>query len=181
VIYLSTFSKSVFPGLRVGWMVAPPDVARRLSSMRNVMDLFTNSLTQGTLYEFCKRGLLDAHLQHVRPIYAERRDAMSAALRRYCPELSFDAPSGGLFVWARLPRGVTGFQLLEASVRQGVGFLVGTLFYAGRGGDDRIRLCFAGHTPRAIADGVRKLAVALREVQGGEAVRAEPDVESLIV
>ncbi|MEW5826030.1 MAG: PLP-dependent aminotransferase family protein [Candidatus Bipolaricaulota bacterium] len=181
VIYLSTFSKALFPGLRVGWMMAPQPVVRRLSSLRNVIDLFTNSLTQATLYEFCKRGLLDAHLQQVRPIYAERRDSMASALRRYAPELSFDVPHGGLFLWVRLSEKVTGFRLLQASVQQGLGFLVGTLFHAGSGGENHIRLCFATHPQRAISDGARKLAVALRQVGEEDVVRREVDAEGFVV
>jgi len=165
VIYVSTFSKAVFPGLRVGWLAAPPEVTRRLSGLRNLIDLFTNSLSQATLYEFCKRGLLDAHLQHIRPIYGERRDAMAAALRRYCPALEFDVPHGGLFIWARLPRGVDSRRLLEAATEQGLGFMAGPLFYADRGGEDHIRLCFACHPPDAIVTGIRKLALALRQVR----------------
>ena len=165
VIYVSTFSKAIFPGLRVGWLVAPADLVRRLSGLRNLIDLFTNSLTQATLYEFCKRGLLEAHLQHVRPIYEERRDAMAAALRRYGPGISFDVPHGGLFIWARLPRGIDSRRLLEESINLGLGFMVGPLFYAEGGGEDRIRLCFACHPPDAIAAGIRKLGLALKQVQ----------------
>ena len=170
VIYVSTFSKAVFPGLRVGWLAVPEDLVRRLSALRNVIDLFTNSLAQGALYEFCKRGLLDAHLSRVRPFYAERRDAMAAALRRYCPSIEFVVPHGGLFIWAKLPPGIDSRRLLEEAVQLGLGFMVGSLFYAERGGTDHIRLCFACHGPEAIAAGIRKLGLALKQVR--------PDVES---
>jgi len=170
VIYVSTFSKSVFPGLRVGWLVAPEDLVRRLSALRNVIDLFTNSLAQGALYEFCKRGLLDAHLQRIRPVYAERRDAMAAALRRYCGAIEFSVPHGGLFIWAQLPPGIDSRRLLEEAIQLGLGFMVGSLFYADPGGQDRIRLCFACHDLETIATGIRKLGLALKQVR--------PDVRS---
>ncbi len=181
VLYVSTFSKAIFPGLRVGWLAAPADLIQRLSALRNVIDLFTNSLAQGTLYEFCKRGLLDAHLQHVRPIYAERRDAMAAALHRYCPSLRFDVPHGGLFIWAQLPPGIDSRRLLEEATELGLGFMVGSLFYAEGGGSDRIRLCYACHAPDAIASGIRKLGVALKQVQPEPEAWRDTDAESLVV
>lgn len=181
VIYVSTFSKAVFPGLRVGWLAAPAELVQRLSALRNVIDLFTNSLAQSALYEFCKRGLLDAHVQRVRPIYAERRDAMAAALRRYCPSLQFAVPHGGLFIWAQLPPGVDSRRLLDAATQLGVGFMVGPLFYAESGGNDRIRLCYACHPPDAIASGVRKLGLALRQVRPDSASWQENTTESLVV
>jgi DNA-binding transcriptional MocR family regulator len=181
VLYVSTFSKAVFPGLRVGWLAAPADLVQRLSALRNVIDLFTNSLAQGTLYEFCKRGLLDAHLQHVRPIYAERRDAMAAALRRYCPQLRFEIPYGGLFIWAQLPDGVDSRQLLEQATELGLGFMVGPLFYAEGGGSDHIRLCYACHAPNDIATGIRKLGLALKQVRPDSGSWREVGSESLVV
>lgn len=165
VLYVSTFSKAIFPGLRVGWLAAPPELVRRLSALRNVIDLFTNSIAQGSLYEFCKRGLLEAHIQRVRPLYAERRDAMAAALRRYCPSLQFEVPHGGLFIWAQLPAGIDSRRLLEEAVELGIGFMVGSLFFAEEGGRDRIRLCFACHSPEMIAAGIRKLGLALKQVR----------------
>ena len=181
VIYVSTFSKAVFPGLRVGWLAAPTDLVQRLSGLRNLIDLFTNSLAQATLYEFCKRGLLDAHLQHVRPIYAERRDAMAAALRRYCPSLRFDIPHGGLFIWAQLPRGISSRRLLEEATELGLGFMVGPLFYAEGGGDDSIRLCYACHSPDAIASGIRKLGLALKQVRPDSKSWQDVGAESPVV
>jgi 2-aminoadipate transaminase len=162
VIYLSTFSKSVFPGLRIGWIAAPSKLLPRLVSLRNLIDLFTNSLAQGGLYEFCKRGLFDAHLQRVRGEYHERRDAMVAALRRYVPAASFDVPHGGLFVWVKLPEEIDARRLLEEAIELHLGFIPGSLFYAELDGHDRIRLSFACHPPEAIADGVRRLGLALQ-------------------
>jgi DNA-binding transcriptional MocR family regulator len=181
VIHMSTFSKSVFPGLRVGWLAAPADLVDRLAALRNVIDLFTNSLAQASLYEFCKRGLLDAHLQRVRPIYAERRDAMAAALRRYCPSIEFELPHGGLFIWARLPRGTDSRRLLAAATGLGLGFMVGPLFHADGEGSDRIRLCYACHAPDAIASGIRKLAAALKQIRPALEGSERVDTESLVV
>ncbi|MDD4903285.1 MAG: PLP-dependent aminotransferase family protein [Candidatus Bipolaricaulis sp.] len=162
VIYLSTFSKSVFPGLRIGWIAAPTKLLPRLVSLRNLIDLFTNSLAQGSLYEFCKRGMFDAHLQRVRSEYVERRDAMVAALRRYVPTASFDVPHGGLFVWVKLPQETDARRLLEEAIDLRLGFITGPLFYPETEGRDRIRLSFACHPPKRIVDGMRRLGLALQ-------------------
>ncbi|MEN6370303.1 MAG: PLP-dependent aminotransferase family protein [Thermotogota bacterium] len=187
VIYLSTFSKSVFPGLRIGWLAAPTRLLPRLVSLRNVIDLFTNSLAQGSLYEFCKRGMFDAHLQRVRDEYRVRRDAMAAALRRYAPDVSFDVPHGGLFIWTKIPNEIDARRLLEEAIELHLGFIIGSLFYAEPEGRDRIRLSFACHPPDAIADGMRRLGLALqRSLSSGAAASAdrkthEPAVASVVV
>jgi 2-aminoadipate transaminase len=173
VIHLSTFSKMLTPGLRVGWLVADSGLVRRLSATRNLIDLFVNSLAQASLYRFCQRGLLDYHVRHVRPIYLERRDAMAAALNRYCPDLHFELPSGGLFIWASLPHAVTARHLLRQAAALGVGFAIGDLFYPDRGGEHAIRLCFATHPPETIQQGIRKLGAAL------ERCRAETPKEDV--
>lgn len=174
VIYLSTFSKSVFPGLRIGWLAAPKKLLPRLVSLRNVIDLFTNSLAQGSLYEFCKRGMFDAHLRRVCNEYHERRDAMAVALRRYAPDVSFDVPHGGLFIWARIPGEVDARRLLEEAIDLHLAFITGSLFYSEPEGRDRIRLSFACHPPDAIADGMRRLGLALqRSLSSERALSAE--------
>jgi len=161
VIRLSTFSKILFPGLRVGWLVAPPELIHRLSSSRSLMDLFVNGPSQASLYRFCQRGLLDGHLRRVLPVYRERRDAMAEALGTYCPQLTFDVPEGGFFIWARLPEGITSRPLLQHALSGGVSFVGGELFHSDGSGSEHIRLCFACHTPEEIRDGVRRLGLAL--------------------
>jgi len=165
VVHLSTFSKVLTPGLRVGWLVGDAHLIQRLSATRNVIDLFVNSLAQASLYRFCQRGQLDYHVRHVRPVYQERRDAMVDALTRYCPQIRFTVPDGGLFIWASLPEGISGRALLRHSVQLGVGFALGSLFYPDERGSDTLRLCFAGQSPETIADGIRKLGTALGRCQ----------------
>ncbi len=165
VLYLSTFSKSLFPGLRIGWLVAPSAIIHRLGCLRNLIDLFSNSHAQATLYEFCKRGHLDNHLQHVRDQYAARRDVMVNALRKYCPQVSFDVPHGGLFLWVKLPEGVDSPTVLREAVAMNLAFIAGPLFYDQAGGEDRIRLSFAGQPETLITDGMRKLGLVLQRVR----------------
>jgi 2-aminoadipate transaminase len=181
VLYLSTFSKSLFPGLRVGWLVAPEELLPRLTSLRNVIDLFTNSLAQGGLYEFCKRGMFDAHLQRVRSEYRQRRDVMAAALRQYCAEVSFDLPSGGLFIWGELPEGVDSRELLREAIALKVGFVNGSLFYADEKGGRRLRLSFACHPPDEIHDGIRRLGLALKRVRQRGSGTKEQELTGFVV
>ena len=161
VIRLSTFSKILFPGLRVGWLVAPVDLVNRLSASRSLMDLFVNGPSQASLYRFCQRGMLEGHLRHVLPVYRDRRDAMAEALRTYCPQVTFDLPDGGFFIWARLPGGVTSRPLLQHALAGGVSFVGGELFHSDGAGSEYIRLCYACHPPDLIRDGIRKLGLAL--------------------
>jgi len=181
VVHLSTFSKVLTPGLRVGWLVADPNLIRRLSVTRNLIDLFVNSLAQASLYRFCQRGQLDYHVQHVRPLYKERRDAMAAALTRYCPQLRFVVPDGGLFIWAFLPDGLSARALLRHAVQLGVGFAVGSLFYPEDGGSNAVRLCFAGHSPEAIGTGIRKLGTALTRCEADGVEEDVPTAQGFIV
>jgi len=105
VIYLSTFSKVMAPGLRLGWIVAPPDVITHLVQLKQSADLHTSTFIQMVAYEVARDGFLDEHVKLIRRIYSERRDAMLEALHNYFPpEVSWTHPKGGLFLWVTLPR-----------------------------------------------------------------------------
>jgi len=165
VIYLSTFSKVLFPGLRVGWLAAPQRVIEHLSQMKQMIDMFTNSLAQAVVYQFCQRGFLESHLERVREEYRQRRDIMVEALRHHCPKVEFAEPEGGYFIWCRLERGLTARELLREALRERVSFLTGELFYPdGRGGEE-IRLTFTSQPPDAIAEGIKRLGRALRRLK----------------
>jgi len=163
VLYLSTYTKILFPGLRVGWLVAPRKVVERLTSGKHLLDLFTNPVAQAAVHEFDKRGFLEDHLRRVRGEYRIRRDAMGDALRRHCPKLTFAPPDGGYFFWCRLPRGIAARELLRQSIDKGVSFVSGEIFSADGRGRDRIRLSYVTHPPDTIEEGVRRLGAALRQ------------------
>jgi DNA-binding transcriptional MocR family regulator len=164
VIHLSTFSKVLFPGLRVGWLAAPKRAIERLAPLKRVMDLFTNAPAQAVLYELGRRGLLERHLERVREEYRKRRDAMAQALERYCPKLRFGLPEGGYYIWSRLPRGVWGRALLREAAREGVTFLPGEFFFADGQGQEWVRLTFVSQPPEVIEEGIRRLSQALRRL-----------------
>lgn len=164
VIHLSTFSKLLFPGLRVGWLAAPKGVIEKLAPLKRVMDLFTNAPGQAVLYEFCRRGLLSCHLEGVREEYRRGRNVMAKALTEQLPKLRWQLPEGGFFIWSRLPRGVSGRALLREATREGVTFLPGEFFFADGQGQEWVRLTFVSQPPELIEEGMRRLARAVRRV-----------------
>lgn len=171
VIYLRTFSKSVFPGLRVGWVVAPEPVVNRLSLEKQYVDLHANNLAQWLLYRFLSSGRFDEHLARVRHEYRLRRDAAAQALRRYAgARLGYEVPSGGFYFWCRLTGNrVTTRSLLTEAGRLGVSVVPGDAFYAGQEGEKEFRLCFTTNDAAMLQEGVKRLvrAIDLAEKSGG--------------
>lgn len=162
VIYLSTFSKVLAPGLRVAWIVAPPDVITKLVQLKQSADLHTSTFTQMVTYEVARDGFIDEHVQVIRATYKERRDAMLAALRNYFPpEVSWTHPQGGLFLWATMPPGVDSSRLLESALRQDVAFVPGQPFYPHGDEGSHMRLNFSNAKPEMIREGIRRLSIAV--------------------
>jgi 2-aminoadipate transaminase len=187
VVYLGTFSKTVLPAIRVGWMVAPEPVLARLTLAKQFLDLNTNAIGQIALARFLDSGGHERHLRAVRGIYRERRDALLAELARLAPRLQVpDVPTGGFYLWCRLAAGPHARLVAALAAREGLALVAGEAFTlgAGRGGvgGDRLRLCFSGCTPEVAAEGVRRLAAALDELPsvaaagGGAAATAAPVV-----
>jgi len=162
VIYLSTFSKILFPGLRLGWVAAPRPVIERLSQIKQLADLHCSTLIQGAVHEFCQQGALDRHLERVRDLYRQRRDAMLAALAEVAPAgLEWDEPQGGFNLWCRLPAGIKARQLMAEAARQRVALVPGEVFYPDGGGQEEMRLNFSYPPIAQIPEGVQRLGVAL--------------------
>ena len=164
VMYLSTFSKLLAPGLRLGWIVAPQEVIARLVQLKQGADLHTSTFTQVLAYEVARDGFLDQHVQRLRTVYRERRDAMLAALQQFFPpEASWTHPEGGLFLWVTLPAGINAEELLHAALRQNVAFVPGDSFYPGKPEGCHLRLNFSNSNPEQIREGIRRLGAAVRE------------------
>ena len=183
VLYLSTFSKMLFPGLRLGWLVAPEQVVGRLTMIKQFTDLHTNTLGQWALTEFCRRGLLDRHLESLREVYPRRRDVMGAALERYCPPgTTWNRPEGGFYLWCHLPEGLQARELLSEAARRQVVFIVGEACHVDGGGQEWMRLNFTYHPEDLITEGVRRLGQAMEEllqrqqIQPAEALSLRPIV-----
>ena len=162
VIYLSTFSKTLAPGFRVGWMVAPAALIERFETAKQTIDLMTGSFDQRIVHEAVSRGIVDRLAPHLRRIYLAKRDAMQEALRDALGgRVSWDVPKGGFFLWAALPDGCEDEALLARAVEEGVVFVIGSAFYVDGTGHNRIRLSFSAPSPDRIREGARRLATAM--------------------
>src|SRR5262245_16971138 len=143
VIHISSFSKVGFPGLRVGWIVAPRIVIEHLNRAKQRSDLHASLLSQAAILEFARRGMLTKHIKRVKKAYAARRDAMLEALEKYFPsEASWNRPEGGMSVWVRLPESLNSKQLLHQAAEIGVNFIPGDHFYASSPSRNMMRLSF---------------------------------------
>jgi 2-aminoadipate transaminase len=162
VVHLGTFSKVLSPGLRLGWVVAPPPVLERVVLAKQGADLHTNELAQRAVVRFCRDNDLDAHVRTLCAAYRERRDAMLAALADLMPPgTAWTRPEGGMFVWVTLPEGVEALPLLAEAVERRVAFVPGTAFHVDGGGANALRLNFTNSPPDRIREGVARLAEAV--------------------
>ncbi len=158
VIHLNSFSKVSFPGLRVGWVVAPRRLIEHLRGLRQCTDMHGNLLAQAALADFARLGGLNKHIQRCRRNYAQRRDALLAALQRHFPSgTSWTEPEGGLAIWVRLPEGVNAETLLAHAQLQNIYFTPGARFYACGARANTLRLAFTTVTLAQIEEGMRCL------------------------
>ena len=170
VIYASTFSKMLMPGLRVGFLVAEGPVYGSLVEYKHINDLTTSNLHQRSLEAYMNVGRYQAHLRRTCLLYRKRRDAMLEAINRYLPAaVTVTAPQGGLFLWLQLPQTVSAEKLLPIACEEGVAFAPGYRFYEDRlAGNRFIRLNFAGQPEEAIREGIRRLGKAMRRLERDE-------------
>lgn len=166
VLYLSTFSKLLFPGFRVGWVSAPREVLHRLTIMKQTADLHTSSLPQLIFDHFLRENLLDEHLEKANKENCRRRDMLLAELRdANLDAMSWNEPQGGLYLWCRLPDGMLQTRLLARAVENGVSFVPGNTFYSVNPTGNYIRLNFTYPNPSQIREGVRRFAEAYHDTQ----------------
>jgi GntR family transcriptional regulator/MocR family aminotransferase len=175
VIYVSTFSKILMPGLRVGFLVVEGPVYDRLVQFKHVNDLATSTLIQRALEAYVTVGRYQSYLRRSCHLFHKRRDAMASAIHRELPAgISFDLPQGGLFIWLQLPGKLTAESLLPFAWEQGVDVARGDRFFPeGKDGDNWLRLNFVSQAPDRIDEGIRRLGKAI------ERLRADSSVASL--
>jgi 2-aminoadipate transaminase len=163
VVYLGSFSKVLAPGLRLGYVVAPPVLGQKLLQAKQAADLHTPGFNQRIVLDILRTDLLSRHLPTVRAQYKTQRDAMAEALRRHLPDgCRWETPRGGMFFWIELPAGTDAAALFPHAVERGVAFVPGNAFFAGAGNPATMRLSFVTSTPDQIDRGVRLLADTLR-------------------
>jgi 2-aminoadipate transaminase len=162
VLYLSTFSKTLAPGFRVGWMVAPASLIERFETAKQSVDLMTGSFDQRIVDEAVRRGVLDRLAPQLRQLYRTKRNVLEQALREQLADrISWTRPKGGFFVWATLPGGYSDESLLARALEERLVFVIGSAFYVDGTGHDRIRLSFSAPSADRIREGVRRLAAAM--------------------
>jgi DNA-binding transcriptional MocR family regulator len=164
VLYSSSFSKIVAPGLRVGYLVVPEALGAELERAAVGTYLAPTFPTQAIVYEFLSRGLLDANVARVSRLLGARRDALVGALEQHLPGATWTTPEGGYFLWLRLPEGAEAHRLLDAAEEHGVTFVLGDDFYLDGGGADAARLAFSYPSPVELVEAAERLAAALASI-----------------
>jgi GntR family transcriptional regulator / MocR family aminotransferase len=168
VIYVSTFSKMLMPGIRVGFLAADGPVYDSLLNFKRLNDVATSNLIQRALEAYVTVGRYQAYLRHSIQIFRKRRDAMVAAVERYLPEgVAYEPPQGGLFLWLGLPKGMSADELLPLATEEGVSFAPGSHFYLdGVSGKEWMRLNFVSQPVEEIEEGMKRLAKAIKKMRG---------------
>ena len=164
-VYLGSFSKILAPGLRLGYLVAPPALYPKLLQAKQAADLHTPSFNQRVVAEVLKDGFIERHVPTIRALYKQQCEAMLAALDREMAGLGlrWNRPVGGMFLWVQLPKGLKAIPLLAKAVEKGVAFVPGSAFYAGDANESTLRLSFVTATVDQINTGMSALAAAIRE------------------
>ena len=165
VIYLSTFSKLLAPGLRLAWVIAPSQVIRKLVMAKQAADLHTSSFNQYVAYEVAKGGFLDEHVKVIRATYKERRDMMIEMMEEMFPDgVTWRKPLGGMFLWGILPEDMDAAEVLKRAIVRKVAFVPGEAFHPTGGGKNTMRLNFSYSNPETIREGITRLGETLKEL-----------------
>jgi 2-aminoadipate transaminase len=163
-LFLSSFSKTVAPGIRAGYLIVPDGLASTIEALVLENYVSPSIFVQAALYEFVRRGRFDPNIDEIRAGLRRRRDAMLAALARELPEgAAWNEPEGGYFLWLDLPPGVAAEELLASATEAGVTFIKGAAFYLGEGGESSARLAFSFATADEIEEGIARLGRLVRE------------------
>src|SRR5713226_1320994 len=175
VLYLSTYSKTLAPGLRVAWIAAPEPIIERLSLHKQIFDLNTNAIGQWVVSEILRRNLLADHLVMLRHQYRQKRDLMLQAIATHWPkEVRVSHPQGGFHIWCRLLGDMRARSLLREAAHEQVAFVIGEPFHVDGGGQQQFRLSFAYPEEQHIEEGVRRVGNAMRRLMARRFQNEEP-------
>jgi 2-aminoadipate transaminase len=162
-IYLSTFSKTLAPGLRLAWIIAPVNVINKFVQAKQGMDLHSATMNQYIAYEVASGGFIDRHVKLIREVYSERRNVMLESLEEHMPAgVKWTRPQGGLFLWVTLPEEVDASDVFRKAVKEKVAFVVGRPFHPKGGGENTFRLNFSCEKPEVINEGIARLGRVLK-------------------
>ncbi len=163
VVYASSFSKTVCPGIRVGYLIGPAELIARITKLAVGAYISPNMVAQGLVYEFARSGALERSIETIKAALRDRVQTLAEALHRELPEARFEPPQGGYFMWLELPRGTDVNALFTVAADRGLQFVKGSDFVLD-GGESSLRIAYSGVTPEQIDEGVKRLAAAYREV-----------------
>ncbi len=165
-VLLGSFSKTVAPGLRLGWLVARPQVMDKLVIAKQAADLHTDYLAQRMLHRYLQDNDIDAHIQTIINQYGKQKEAMIGAIREFFPAgVEYTNPEGGMFLWVTLPEGMSSMALFEAAISRQVAFVPGTPFYVDRKDTNTLRLNFSCSDEPTIVEGIRRLGQAIQGLE----------------
>lgn len=165
VLQLGTFSKTLAPGLRLGWVHGPKELVRKIAIAKQASDLHTATLAQWAASDVLANFDFDAHLDRIRTVYGARRDVMVEELRKAMPHgVRFTEPEGGLFLWIDLPRGLRDDEVFKTGIARKVAVVPGSGFFVGAPVHGHLRLNYSNQKPEAIVHGVRELSIAMSEL-----------------
>ncbi|MDY4678267.1 PLP-dependent aminotransferase family protein [Bifidobacterium tsurumiense] len=161
VVYLSSFSKIIAPGMRIAWMVAPPGIRHKLVLANEASILCPSNMSQFTISTYLDNFDWKKQINDYRGMYKERCETMDAALREYLPYCTWNKPKGGFYIWLRIPDGLDSRAMLPRAITAKVAYVAGTGFYNNGEGSDHMRLSFCYPTPDRIREGVRRLSTVM--------------------
>jgi len=168
-ILLGSFSKTIAPGLRLGWICAERDIMDKLVVAKQASDLHSNSLCQRMVYQYLQRNDVDRHIATIIAAYKKQRDTMVSAIEEYFPaEVDFTRPEGGMFLWVTLPERLSTLELFEHAVKENVAFVPGTPFFVDGGGTNCMRLNFSNADEDKIEEGIQRLGRIIKDLLQNE-------------
>ena len=166
-ILLGSFSKTVVPGFRLGWIVAPPEIYDKLLIAKQASDLHTNQFAQCVLIEYLAMGTFDAHVEKIRRVYGRQGEIMISSIKKHFPpQVQFTQPEGGMFLWITLPGELSSMKFFDLAIKHRVAFVPGHPFYIGKKETNTLRLNFSSVDGPTIEEGIKRLGKALNQLIG---------------
>lgn len=161
-ILLGSFSKIVSPGMRMGWVVACPEIMDKLVVAKQASDLHSNYFTQRIIFEYLSKNEIDVHIEKIKKMYKGQREYMIECIQKYFPpEVTYTQPEGGMFMWATLPVGMSSLELFNLAVKENVVFVPGDPFYVDESNVNTLRLNYTNSDMREIEEGIKRLGKAI--------------------